>query len=56
MARSLRVRTECIEQVKLAVRRNGFPSHRALSEDAGLSLATVSKFLTSKPVDRASFV
>jgi len=56
MARSLQVRTECIEQVKLAVRRNGFPSQRALSEDAGLSLATVSNFLTGKPVDHASFV
>jgi ATP-dependent Clp protease ATP-binding subunit ClpA len=56
MARSLRVRQGCIEQVKLAVRRNGFPSQRALSEDAGLSLATVSNFLTGKPVDHASFV
>lgn len=56
MSRSLQVRTECIEQVKLAVRRNGFPSQRALSEDAGLSIATVSNFLTGKPVDRASFV
>jgi hypothetical protein len=56
MSRSLRVRQGCIEQVKLAVRRNGFPSQRALSEDAGLSLATVSNFLTGKPVDHASFV
>jgi hypothetical protein len=40
----------------LAVRRNGFPSQRALAENAGLSLATVSNFLTGKPVDRASFV
>ena len=56
MSRSLRVRTECIEQVKLAIRRNGFPSQRALSEDAGLSLATVSNFLAGKPVDRATFV
>jgi hypothetical protein len=56
MSRSLRVRQGCIEQVKLAIRRNGFPSQRALAEDAGLSLATVSNFLTGKPVDRASFV
>jgi transcriptional regulator with XRE-family HTH domain len=40
----------------LAVRRNGLPSQRALAERAGLSLATVSNFLTGKPVDRASFV
>ena len=56
MPRSLRVRQGCIEQIKLAVRRNGFPSQRALAEDAGLSLATVSNFLTGKPVDRATFV
>jgi WD40 repeat protein/DNA-binding Xre family transcriptional regulator len=56
MSRSIKVRQECIEQVKLAVRRNGFPSQRALAEDAGLSLATVSNFLTGKPVDRATFV
>jgi hypothetical protein len=42
MPRSLRIGQGCIKQVKLAVRRNGFPSQRALSEDAGLSLATVS--------------
>jgi len=56
ISRSLRVRQGCIEQVNLAHRRNGFPSQRALSEDAGLSLATVSNFLTGKPVDHASFV
>jgi DNA-binding Xre family transcriptional regulator len=56
MSRSLRIRQGCIKQVKLAVRRNGFPSQRALSEEAGLSLATVSNFLTGKPVDHASFV
>jgi len=56
MSRSLKVRQGCVEQVKLAVRRNGIPSQRALAENAGLSLATVSNFLTGKPVDRASFV
>ncbi len=56
MPRSIRVRIGCIEKVKLAVRRNGFPSQRALAENTGLSLATVSNFLTGKPVDRASFV
>ncbi|MEC4818903.1 MAG: NB-ARC domain-containing protein [Scytonema sp. PMC 1069.18] len=56
MSRSLKVYKGCIEQVKLAVKRNGFPSQRALAENAGLSLATVSNFLTGRPVDRASFV
>jgi len=55
MPRSLKVRHDCIEKVKLAVRRNGFPSQRILSEEVGLALATVSNFLTGKPVDHATF-
>ena len=45
-----------IEPAKLAVRRNGFLNQRALAEEAGLAIATVSNFLTGKPVDRATFV
>lgn len=56
MSRSLRVRQQCIDKVKLAVKRSGFLSQRELSEDVGLALATVSKFLTGRPVDRATFV
>ena len=56
MSRSLRVCQSRINDVKFAVRRSGFPSQRALSEDIGLSLATVSNFLTGKPVDRATFL
>ena len=41
--------------VKFALRRNGFPSQRALAEEIGFALATVSKFLTGKPVDFATF-
>jgi hypothetical protein len=52
MPRSRRIRQGCIEQVKLALRRNAFPSQKALSEDAGLSLVTFSNFLTGKAVDR----
>ncbi|MBW4599867.1 MAG: hypothetical protein KME29_09680 [Calothrix sp. FI2-JRJ7] len=55
MPRSLKVRRDCIEKVKLAVRRNGFPSQRILSEEVGLALATVSSFLTGKAVDHATF-
>ena len=55
MPRSLKVRQEFVEKVKLAVRRNGFPSQRALAEDVGLALATVSNFLTGKPVDYVTF-
>lgn len=56
MSRSLRVHPAYINTAKLAVRRSGFPSQRALSEDVGLALATVSNFLTGKPVDRATFI
>jgi WD40 repeat protein/class 3 adenylate cyclase len=56
MSRSLRVSQTSIDTAKLAVRRSGFSSQRALSEDVGLSLATVSNFLRGKPVDRATFL
>jgi transcriptional regulator with XRE-family HTH domain len=55
MPRSLRVQKECINKVKLALRNNGFPSQRSLSEDVGFALATVSNFLTGKPVDYGTF-
>ena len=54
--RSLRVRQDWIESAKLAVRRSGFVNQRALAEEAGLAIATVSNFLTGRPVDRATFV
>lgn len=56
MSRSLKVRPECIERAKLALKHNGFRSQRALAEDVGLALATVSNFLRGKPVDFATFV
>ena len=55
MPRSLRVQPDCLNRVKLALRRNGFSSQRALAEKVGLTLATVSNFLTGKPVDFATF-
>ena len=56
MSRSLKIRREYIEKAKLAVKRSGFPNQRALSEDVGMSLATISNFLTGRSVDRATFV
>ncbi len=56
MSRSLRVRREYIEKAKLAVKRNGFSNQRVLAEEVGMSLATISNFLTGRPVDRATFV
>ncbi|WP_199332958.1 AAA-like domain-containing protein [Nostoc sp. FACHB-190] len=55
MPRSLRVQKNCLEKAKLALIRNGFPSQRSLAEDAGFALATVSNFLTGKPVDYVTF-
>ena len=55
MPRSLRVQRDWIEKVKLALRRNGFPSQRSLAEEVGFALATVSNFLNGKPVDYATF-
>ena len=55
MPRSLRVEPTQLNRVKLALQRNGFPSQRALAEEVGLSLATVSNFLTGKPVDYTTF-
>lgn len=55
MPRSLRVDSKYIERVRLSLRRNGFPSQRALAEELGLALDTVGKFLRGKPVDRAIF-
>ena len=56
MSRSLKVRSDCIKQAKLALQRNGFGSQRALAEDLGLALSTVSRFLIGKTVDYATFV
>ncbi len=56
MRRSLRVCPACIEQVKMAVRRNRFSSQQSLAEDLGFSLSTVKSFLTGKPVDYMYFV
>jgi DNA-binding Xre family transcriptional regulator len=53
--RSLRARTECIEQVRRAVLRNGFARNQDLAEAAELALATVQNFLSAKPVSRENF-
>jgi DNA-binding Xre family transcriptional regulator len=55
MPRSLRVQKNCIDRVRLALNRNGFPSQRSLAEDVGFALATVNKFLTGKAVDYTTF-
>ena len=56
MGRSLRVSPGCIEQVKSAMRRNGFPSQKALAEELRIGLSTVKKILTGQPVDSSYFL
>ncbi|MCE2907198.1 MAG: NB-ARC domain-containing protein [Anabaena sp. CoA2_C59] len=55
MPKSLKVSFDFIETVNMALTRNGYSSQRALARSAGLSLATVSNFLTGKPVSYATF-
>ncbi|WP_242059522.1 hypothetical protein [Nostoc foliaceum] len=55
MPRSLKVRHDCMDQVKISLTRNGYPNQRSLAHDTGLALATVSKFLTGKPVGHTNF-
>ncbi|MEM7553490.1 MAG: AAA-like domain-containing protein [Cyanobacteria bacterium P01_A01_bin.84] len=55
MGRSVRVRKDYIEKVKLAVQRQGFPRQKDLAESLGFSLATVNSFLNGKAVDWLNF-
>lgn len=56
MTRSLKIRSDCIKKVKLAVGLSGFPSQRALAGDVGLALSTVSNFLTGESIDYLNFL
>jgi hypothetical protein len=55
LAKTLRVQQHCLNHVKLAVRNKGFTSQRSLAKEAQFSLATVSNFLTGKPIDQTTF-
>ena len=55
MPRSIKAHPNCFDTLRIAIKRNGFQTQRALSERAGYSLATVKKFLGGKPVDFATF-
>ena len=56
MSRSLRVRTDLVPRVELAVRRNGFLRKKDLAEALEMAESTVRKFRRGKPVDYAIFV
>jgi hypothetical protein len=56
MQRSLKVRSEFITKVKLAVWRNGFPRQVDLALELNMSLSTVSNYLNAKPVSILNFM
>ncbi|MBE9250458.1 hypothetical protein IQ226_15140 [Dolichospermum sp. LEGE 00240] len=55
MSRSLCVHNDHIDKVKIALTQSGYLHQRALVYDTGLSLTTISNFLTGKPVSYATF-
>lgn len=55
MPKSIKVSNDRIQQVNMALGVNGYPSQRALAYETGLSLSTISNFLTGKPVSYTSF-
>jgi len=55
MPRSIKAQAGYSDTLRIAIKRNGFLTQRALAERAGYSLATVKKFLGCKPVDFATF-
>ena len=55
MPRSLRIHHNYINKAKLKIIQLGYRTQRALANDAGLCLTTVSNFLNGKPVDCATF-
>ena len=56
MSRSLKVAAEYIKKAKNALKRNRFPSQKALAEETGISRGTISKFLNGKAIDYLNFV
>jgi transcriptional regulator with XRE-family HTH domain len=55
MTRSLKIRSDWIEKIKLSLKRNGIPNQKYLATEVGLAISTVNNFLNGKPVDYASF-
>jgi transcriptional regulator with XRE-family HTH domain len=55
MSRSLCVHNDHIDKVKIALTQSGYLHQRALAYDTGLSLSTISNFLTGKPVSYTTF-
>ena len=55
VSKSIKVSPDFIKKCNIALTRNGYVSQRDLASDTGFSLATISKFLTGKPVSYATF-
>jgi transcriptional regulator with XRE-family HTH domain len=55
MTRSLKIKSDWTEKIKLSLKRNGIPNQKSLATEVGLAISTVSNFLNGKPVDYASF-
>lgn len=56
MSRSIRVAPQYIPQVKLALKRNGFPSQNAFAIEVRLSRDTIRKFLNGIGIEYLNFV
>jgi serine/threonine-protein kinase len=54
--KSLKVRSEYIDRLKLAVWRNGFPRQVDLALELGMCLSTISNYLNAKPVAILNFM
>jgi transcriptional regulator with XRE-family HTH domain len=56
MPRSIRIRQECIPEVKAALLRQGFVRQSDLAEQVQLSQSTISNFLNGRAVDYLNFI
>ncbi|MGF2036569.1 MAG: tetratricopeptide repeat protein, partial [Nostoc sp. CmiVER01] len=56
MPRGTKVRKECIQKVKLALRRNDFSRQQNLADELGVHLNTVNSFLNGRNIDHLNFV
>jgi tetratricopeptide (TPR) repeat protein/DNA-binding Xre family transcriptional regulator len=55
VSRSIKIRPELIQRVKLAVKHNGFLRKKDLAKEVGIADSTLRNFLNGKPVDYATF-
>ncbi len=53
---SLKIEPQLIEQVKMAIKPERFPSYKALATELGIALSTVGNFLKGNAVDYLNFV